>query len=66
KQDISVRRPVDPLLHHELGLDPTGYPVAENLFARTISLPLYPNLTEGEVQRVAEVLLEVLDREANR
>jgi len=45
---VQVRRPVDALLHRRLGLPKTAFPIAERLFARTISLPLYPALTEAE------------------
>lgn len=49
---VQVRRPVDALLHRRLGLPTTAYPVAEELFARTISLPLYPALTEAQQDKV--------------
>lgn len=45
---IHVRRGVDHLLHHELGLPDTAFPHACRLFASTVSLPLYPALTEDE------------------
>ncbi|MBU6378567.1 MAG: DegT/DnrJ/EryC1/StrS family aminotransferase [Gammaproteobacteria bacterium] len=46
-QGIVVRRPVADLLHH---VRPAGraFPVADALFARTFSLPLYPALTPAE------------------
>jgi dTDP-4-amino-4,6-dideoxygalactose transaminase len=45
-------------IHRALGLD--GYPEAERLWARALSLPCYPALTDAEVDRVATALGEVL------
>jgi dTDP-4-amino-4,6-dideoxygalactose transaminase len=63
---VAVRRPVDPPLHRALGLDHDGFPVAERLFERTISLPLYPALSTEQVRYVAEQTLEVLGGESRR
>jgi perosamine synthetase len=38
------------------------FPVAEDLAARSIALPFFPHLTEGQVARVAEALEAVLTR----
>ncbi len=57
---IAVRRPVDPLLHHELGLAPGDFPVAERLYRRTVSLPLYPALRVEQARHVAAQVREVL------
>jgi UDP-4-amino-4-deoxy-L-arabinose-oxoglutarate aminotransferase len=57
---VAVRRPVDPLLHHELGLDAARFPVAERLYGRTVSLPLYPALTDEQARHVAAQVREVL------
>lgn len=37
------------------------FPVAEDIGARTISLPLYPKLREDEIQRVVESLREIVN-----
>jgi perosamine synthetase len=37
------------------------FPVCEDVAARSIALPFFPELTEGQVQRVAVALGEVLD-----
>jgi UDP-4-amino-4-deoxy-L-arabinose-oxoglutarate aminotransferase len=60
KRGVAVRRPVDPLLHHELGLDAGAFPVAERLYRRTVSLPLYPSLSTEQARYVAEQTIEVL------
>ena len=36
------------------------FPVCEDVAARSIALPFFPGLTEGQVARVAEALREVL------
>ncbi|MHC1739242.1 MAG: DegT/DnrJ/EryC1/StrS family aminotransferase [Ignavibacteriaceae bacterium] len=37
-------------------LDPSKYPVAEDAFPRLISLPLYPGMTEAQVNKVIDVV----------
>ncbi|HXG17431.1 MAG TPA: DegT/DnrJ/EryC1/StrS family aminotransferase, partial [Calidithermus sp.] len=58
RRGVSARRPVFRPLHRALGLD--GYPEADRLWARALSLPCYPALTDAEVDRVAAALGEVL------
>jgi dTDP-4-amino-4,6-dideoxygalactose transaminase len=55
---ISTIVPVErfELLHRYLGLDPAGFPVAEALVDTTLSLPVYPGLTDAEVQCVCDAL----------
>jgi perosamine synthetase len=38
------------------------FPVCENVAARSIALPFFPEMTESQVERVAEVLRDVLGR----
>jgi perosamine synthetase len=38
------------------------FPVCEDVAARSLALPFFPGLTEGQVARVAEVLSDVLGR----
>jgi dTDP-4-amino-4,6-dideoxygalactose transaminase len=58
RRGVSARRPVFRPLHRALGLD--GYPEADRLWARALSLPCYPALTDAEVDQVAAALGEVL------
>jgi len=37
------------------------FPVAEGIFSRTLSLPIWPDMTSEQVQRVASTLLAILD-----
>jgi perosamine synthetase len=55
---VAARRPVYRPAHHALKL--SGYPEADRLWARTLSLPCYPTLTDGEVDAVAAALREAL------
>ena len=57
---IAVRRPVFRPIHRALGLD--GYPEADRLWSSALSIPCYPALTDGEVDQVADALLDVLRR----
>lgn len=42
-----------------LGYGPGDFPVSERLAAETLSLPLFPELTTAQIERVCKVLLEV-------
>ncbi len=42
------------------GYQPGTYPIAEDIGARTISLPLYPGLTDDEVGYVIETVKHIL------
>lgn len=46
--------------YRRLGFAAGMFPVAEDTYARTVSLPLHPRLTEGDVARVVEVLREAI------
>lgn len=50
---ISLRRGVDALLHDQAK---HHFPGAENCFAHTLSVPLYPALTEDEVTHIIQSL----------
>jgi perosamine synthetase len=44
------------------GHRPGEFPVCEQVAARSIALPFFPQMTEGQVERVAETLRDILDR----
>ncbi|MGV0963900.1 MAG: DegT/DnrJ/EryC1/StrS family aminotransferase [Polynucleobacter sp.] len=44
------------LLHNYLKLDPQQYPVAENIADRTLSLPIYPALTDAQVKLISNCI----------
>jgi perosamine synthetase len=55
---VTARRPVFRPAHRALGLD--GFPEADRLWARTLSIPCYPTLADTEVDAVAAALAEAL------
>ncbi|MFN3303982.1 MAG: UDP-4-amino-4,6-dideoxy-N-acetyl-beta-L-altrosamine transaminase [Roseateles sp.] len=46
--------------YRALGFRPGDFPAAEDYYARTISLPLFPAMTEADQDRVAAALRELL------
>lgn len=44
------------LLHRYLGLEAADFPVAERLVDTTLSLPIYPGLSETEIEQVVQAL----------
>jgi UDP-4-amino-4-deoxy-L-arabinose-oxoglutarate aminotransferase len=56
---VQVRRGVDALMHRAAGHDRSLFPNAERLFAETVSLPIYPSLTEDECVRVIDAARRV-------
>jgi perosamine synthetase len=51
---VTVRRGVDELLHRLLGRADSEFPEATRHFNETVSLPIYPSLTEGSFSRCVE------------
>lgn len=58
ERGVTARRPVHRPAHRALGL--AGFPEAERLWARSLSLPCYPTLTDVEIDTVAAALGAVL------
>ena len=58
RRGVAARRPVFRPIHRALGLG--GYPEAERLWARTLSLPCYPTLSDDDVDAVATALAAAL------
>ena len=48
-----------PHYQRRYGYEPGNFPVAERIFERSISLPLWPGMTHAQVDRVATTLLEI-------
>lgn len=57
KDGISCRRPVFKPLHHYTG--EKGFPQTERAWERSISIPIYPSLTDKEVQRITDSLVRL-------
>jgi len=60
-EQVVVRRPVKRLLHRMLEANPELYPVAESCFDRIVSIPLFPDLTEDEVEAVIKAVRKILE-----
>lgn len=60
KHEINIRRGIDPLLHRLVNFDDTKYPAAVKHFNKTISLPIYPAMTDEEHERVVNASIEIL------
>jgi perosamine synthetase len=56
---IEAQRPVFNPLHRYLGLD--GFVATEQVFARALSLPIYPRLKDDEIRTVALCLKQVIE-----
>jgi dTDP-4-amino-4,6-dideoxygalactose transaminase len=61
---IACERPVFRPLHRLLGLD--GYPATEQAFRRCVSIPIYPALSDRQVERIAAAVAESLPRTRRR
>jgi len=48
-----------PLYQRELGCHHGQFPEAEERFERTLSLPIFPSMTNGDMDRVIEALYEI-------
>lgn len=55
---IACERPVHTPLHRLMGL--SGFPATEDAWRRSVSIPIYPALTDPEVERVIDVLAAML------
>ena len=57
KNNVMCQRPVYIPLHVCLGL--SGYPHTMEAWKKTISIPLYPSLTEEEIEKIIAVVKEI-------
>lgn len=55
---IACRRPVYRPIHRYLGL--SGFPESDAAWEHTLSIPIYPALSDGEVTRVVEAVPSIL------
>jgi perosamine synthetase len=59
QQGVTVRRGVDDLLHRRAGLPDSDFPNAVAHFEATLSVPIYPALTDAEVQTVIHAVQQL-------
>ena len=57
---IGAARPVFRPIHRYLGLPPGNFPGTEDIYRRAVSIPIYPSLRDGEVERVIEGVRDVI------
>ena len=60
---VQVINPLEPweLLHVQMGLDSARYPNAEAIAVSTVSLPIWPGMTEAQVRCVSDALASLGD-----
>jgi UDP-4-amino-4-deoxy-L-arabinose-oxoglutarate aminotransferase len=64
-EGIQVRRGVDALLHRKIEGILTGFPTAEKIFSETLSLPIYPAMSEEDCERVMTACHDIF-KDANK
>lgn len=57
---VTARRPVARPLHAELGLADEAFPRAATAWRQALSLPIYPSLTEAELEQVVAAMQVVV------
>ena len=62
EKNVCVRRGVDKLLHRFMELSDTRFPVSVRLFETTLSLPIYPALTDEELNRSIDAAVEIFSK----
>ncbi len=61
KKGIKVKQPVKPLpLHRYLKLDPKRFPNTEYIMKSAVSIPIYPTLTDGQVEYIKKTMKKLL------
>jgi perosamine synthetase len=60
EKDIEAGRGVAPCLHHYLHLPASDFPQAERAYQTVLSLPVWPGLTDSQVEHIAKVTKDVL------
>ena len=62
--NIGVHYPAIPSfsMYHTLGYCETGFPNAQRIGQETVTLPLFPAMTDADVKRVCSALVEILDQ----
>ncbi len=59
---VGARPPVFRPIHHYLGLPARDFPHSQRRWRRSLSVPLYPSLTQPEAERVVACLKQVFRR----
>jgi perosamine synthetase len=59
EKGIGIRRPIERPLHWDVP-EPGSFPVAERVWRRSLSLPIYPSLTEREFRRIVAAVRDMI------
>lgn len=62
QKDIAVRQGVDSLLHRIIGLPSKDFPNAERCFKETLCIPIYPALSDNQVECIAKMSEQILSQ----
>ena len=62
-EGVQVRRGVDSLLHRRDGMNPEGFAGAEKCFSESLSIPLYPALSDEDCERVVDSCRYILAKQ---
>ncbi|HVT82392.1 MAG TPA: DegT/DnrJ/EryC1/StrS family aminotransferase [Phycisphaerae bacterium] len=62
QEGVTIRRGVDELMHRLLRQDDSTFPNAIRQYDTTVSIPLYPGLSEEELSRVNQAMAAVFGR----
>lgn len=61
KRGVKVKQPVKPFaLHRYLGLDAKDFPNTETIMNHAVSVPIYPSLTDKEIQLIIDTVKKEL------
>ena len=60
QKGIGCNRPVYTPLHRCLNI--SGYAITDNIWETSLSLPIYPSLSDMETDRIVRIVTDVLDR----
>ncbi len=56
---VLYKKGVDTLVHRELGMEGGRFPNSEQVFKKTVSIPIYPSLTNEEIDNIVLETLEL-------
>jgi perosamine synthetase len=62
EKGIAVRQFIDFLLHRNSGYSDEDFPNATRCFKETLSIPIYPSLTNAQIKYIAKVMEKILER----
>jgi dTDP-4-amino-4,6-dideoxygalactose transaminase len=51
-----------PYYRDTFGCTRQGFPVSESIYEQIVSLPIYPGMTDGDIERVADSVRSVVRR----